>query len=160
MANAPITLHQPLRLAVGAGTISQVGPWAGDVSSTLVIATPITAGFVDRLQLPGRFTVFDAIPGEPDTATLDAALEAARKTRPQLIVGLGGGSVLDVAKLVAALWDPSRRSKTSPVPIASPAAARGLPRSRPPQVPARRPGSARSSPIRSSGPRSRWKART
>lgn len=105
MSIAPITLHQPRRLAVGAGTIGEVGTWASDAGSILVIATPITAGFIDRLKLAGRVTVFDAIPGEPDITTLDKALEAARQNRPNLIVGLGGGSVLDVAKLVAALWD-------------------------------------------------------
>jgi alcohol dehydrogenase class IV len=105
MSIAPITLHQPRRLAVGAGTIGEVGAWASDAGSILVIATPITAGFIDRLKLAGRVTVFDAIPGEPDIMTLDAAIEAARRSRPDLIVGLGGGSVLDVAKLVAALWD-------------------------------------------------------
>ncbi|KQR68934.1 alcohol dehydrogenase [Rhizobium sp. Leaf341] len=104
MAIAPITLHQPRRLIVGAGTIREVGIWAADAASVLVIATPITAGFIDRLQLKARITVFDAIPGEPDIATLDAAIQAARGCRPDLIVGLGGGSVLDVAKLVAALW--------------------------------------------------------
>ncbi|MDZ5452000.1 iron-containing alcohol dehydrogenase [Labrys sp. ZIDIC5] len=105
MTIAPITLHQPRRLAVGAGTAAEVGNWAGDARSVLVVATPVTAGFADRLKLSGRVTVFDAIPGEPDTTTLDAALEAARRGEPDLIVGLGGGSVLDVAKLVAALWD-------------------------------------------------------
>lgn len=105
MAVAPITIHQPRRLVVGAGTVASVGSWAGDVGSTLVIATPITAAFVDRLQLKGRVRVFDAIPGEPDVATLEAALGAARDLRPDLVVGLGGGSVLDVAKLVAALWN-------------------------------------------------------
>ncbi|MRT33042.1 iron-containing alcohol dehydrogenase, partial [Xylella fastidiosa subsp. multiplex] len=74
MSIAPILLHQPRRLAVGAGTIAQVGAFAGKTASTLVIATPLTAKFVDRLQLQGPFTVFDAIPGEPDTATLNAAL--------------------------------------------------------------------------------------
>ncbi|TNM63501.1 iron-containing alcohol dehydrogenase [Aliirhizobium smilacinae] len=106
MSSAPvIILHQPKRLIVGAGTIGEVGPWAADVSSTLVIATPITAGFIDRLKLPGKVALFDAIPGEPEIATLDAALAAARVAKPDLIVGLGGGSVMDVAKLVAALWD-------------------------------------------------------
>ncbi|MDP9835810.1 alcohol dehydrogenase class IV [Neorhizobium huautlense] len=106
MSTAPvIILHQPKRLIVGAGTIGEVGPWAADVSSTLVIATPITAGFVDRLKLPGKVSLFDAIPGEPEIATLDAALAAARAAKPDLVVGLGGGSVMDVAKLVAALWD-------------------------------------------------------
>lgn len=102
---APITLHQPRRLAVGAGTVGEVGAWAADAASVLVITTPITAGFADRLKVTGRIAVFDAIAGEPDIATLDAALEAARQSRPDLIVGLGGGSVLDVAKLVAVLWD-------------------------------------------------------
>jgi alcohol dehydrogenase class IV len=105
MMQAQITLHQPRRLAVGAGTAGDVGTWAADAGTVLVIATPITAGFVDRLRLSGRVTVFDAIPGEPDIATLDAALDAARQCRPDLVIGLGGGSVLDVAKLVAALWD-------------------------------------------------------
>lgn len=105
MTIAPITIHQPRRLSVGAGMTGNVGSWAPDVSRTLVVATPITAGFVDRLRLAGTVEVFDAIPGEPDIATLDAALAAARSVKPDLIVGLGGGSVLDVAKLVAVLWD-------------------------------------------------------
>ncbi|MBD9571109.1 iron-containing alcohol dehydrogenase [Ensifer adhaerens] len=105
MTIAPITLYQPRRLAVGAGTIAEVGAWAADARSVLVIATPITAGFVDRLKLSGRVAVFDAIPGEPDVDTLDAALDFARQNSPDLIVGLGGGSVLDVAKLVAVLWN-------------------------------------------------------
>src|SRR5690606_27250155 len=105
MTTASITLHQPRRLLVGAGTVGEVGAWACDPASTLVIATPITAAFADRLGLGGKVTLFDAIPGEPDIATLDAALEAARRCKPDLVIGLGGGSVLDVAKLVASLWD-------------------------------------------------------
>lgn len=105
MTIATITIHQPRRLIVGAGTIGEVGSWAGDAARTLVVATPFTAGFVDRLRLPGTVTVFDAIPGEPDIAIFDAAIEAARRTNPDLVVGVGGGSVLDVAKLVAALWN-------------------------------------------------------
>lgn len=102
---ASITLHQPRRLIVGAGTIGEVGGLVSDAVSTLVIATPITAGFIDRLRLPGKVEVFDAIPGEPDVETLEKAITVARQVKPQVVVGLGGGSVLDVAKLVAALWD-------------------------------------------------------
>ncbi|WP_430260385.1 iron-containing alcohol dehydrogenase [Neorhizobium sp. IRS_2294] len=106
MSSAPlIVLHQPKRLVIGAGSVGEVSTWAGAVSSTLVIATPITAGFIDRLKLPGKVTLFDAIPGEPEIETLDAALAAARAAKPDLVIGLGGGSVMDVAKLVAALWD-------------------------------------------------------
>lgn len=107
-ANRIITLHQPRRLEIGAGSVARVGVWANDAARIFVLATPHTAGFVDRLGLRGAITVFNAIPGEPDTATFDAALEAARRASPDLVVGLGGGSVMDVAKLVAALWDGSQ----------------------------------------------------
>lgn len=100
-----ITLHQPRRLEIGAKSAARAGDWAEGAARVLVLATPFTAGFVDRLGLKGAVTVFDAIPGEPDIVTFDAALAAARAARPDLVVGLGGGSVLDVAKLVAAMWD-------------------------------------------------------
>ena len=100
-----ITLHQPKRLEIGANAAARVGDWAADAARILVLATPHTAAFTDRLGLKGKVTVFDAIPGEPDIATLEAALAAAQTARPDLVVGLGGGSVMDVAKLVAALWN-------------------------------------------------------
>ena len=100
-----ITLHQPRRLEIGANAAARVGEWAADAARILVLATPLTAGFADRLGLAGTVTLFDAIPGEPDIATFEAALAAARQARPDLVVGLGGGSVMDVAKLVAAMWD-------------------------------------------------------
>uniref|UniRef100_UPI000225FCA1 iron-containing alcohol dehydrogenase n=1 Tax=Paracoccus sp. TRP TaxID=412597 RepID=UPI000225FCA1 len=100
-----ITLHQPKRLEIGAGASARVGAWAHDARNVLIIASPHTAGFADRLGLEGQVSVFDAIPGEPDIATLDATIAAAREARPDLVIGLGGGSVMDVAKLVAAMWD-------------------------------------------------------
>lgn len=100
-----ITLHQPKRLEIGADAAARVGVWAEGAQRIFLLATPHTASFADRLGLSGTITLFDAIPGEPDIATLDAALAAARAAQPDLVIGLGGGSVMDVAKLVAALWD-------------------------------------------------------
>ncbi|AYF00726.1 alcohol dehydrogenase [Paracoccus yeei] len=99
-----ITLHLPKRLEIGAGAVAKVGPWAGETQRVFVLATPHTASFVERLGLTGHVTVFDDIPGEPDIACFEAAMAAARAARPDLVVGLGGGSVMDLAKLVAALW--------------------------------------------------------
>ncbi|QCJ00201.1 iron-containing alcohol dehydrogenase [Agrobacterium larrymoorei] len=101
----PITLHQPKRLEIGAGASSKLGEWAAGTKRVLVIATEHTVGFVDRLKLSGDIEVFSNTPPEPDDKALDAALATARALKPELVVGLGGGSVLDVAKLVAALWD-------------------------------------------------------
>lgn len=105
----PITLHQPKRLEIGKDASARVGEFDAGTGNTLVLATPHTAGFIDRLALRGNVTVFSDIPGEPDTATLDAALLAAREARPEVVIGLGGGSVMDVAKLVAALWDGTQK---------------------------------------------------
>src|SRR5581483_2256652 len=49
--------------------------------------------------------VNDASNREPDIALFESVLAAARAFAPDAIVGLGGGSPLDVAKLVAALLD-------------------------------------------------------
>lgn len=99
-----ITIHLPKRLEIGAGASARVGEIFA-AERVFVLATPHTAGFADKLGLTGQITIFDDLPGEPDIACLEAALTAARAARPDLVVGLGGGSAMDVAKLVAALWD-------------------------------------------------------
>lgn len=104
MARA-ITLHQPKRLEIGAGAVKRLGEWAGAFERVFVLATEHTEGFAGRIGLKGAMTVYAALPPEPDTAALDAALEAARAAKPDLVIGLGGGSVLDIAKLVAVLWN-------------------------------------------------------
>jgi alcohol dehydrogenase len=100
-----ITLHQPKRLEFGAGAAARLGEFAHPYARILVLATPHTAGLVSRLALPADVTVFTDVPPEPDDVALDHALTVARALRPDLVVGLGGGSVMDVAKLVAVLWD-------------------------------------------------------
>jgi alcohol dehydrogenase class IV len=42
--------------------------------------------------------IYDKIPADPDLASVDAAVEAARKLRADCIVSVGGGSVIDTAK--------------------------------------------------------------
>lgn len=101
----PITLFQPRQLEISAGASGKLGDWAVGAERVLVIASGPTAGYVERLRLPGALRVIDDVPPEPDLPAFEAVLEVARAHRPDLVVGLGGGSVLDVAKLVAALWD-------------------------------------------------------
>jgi alcohol dehydrogenase class IV len=66
------------------------------------------AGLVDSLtdvlRADAEVDSFLAPPGEPSVASVDAAAAAVRALpgRP-LVVGLGGGTALDIAKLVAAL---------------------------------------------------------
>jgi alcohol dehydrogenase class IV len=46
---------------------------------------------------------YSDIPGEPSVEVADAAVAEARRLSPALVAGVGGGSVMDVAKLSAAL---------------------------------------------------------
>ncbi|MBJ7577861.1 iron-containing alcohol dehydrogenase [Devosia sp. MC532] len=100
-----ITLVQPARLEIGAGTASRLAEWAMGYNRILVVAMGPTVAFVERLGLKGEVSVYTDLPPEPDLPAVNAALVAARTFKPDLVVGLGGGSVMDVAKLLAALWD-------------------------------------------------------
>lgn len=100
-----ITLHLPKRIEIGSGAAAKLGKWAADTARVLVIAQPVTRPMIDRLGLKGQVAVFDGVAPEPKDTDLAAAIEAACAHRPDLIVGLGGGSVMDVAKLAAVLWD-------------------------------------------------------
>lgn len=109
-----ITLLQPAKLEIGAGAVRRLADWAEPYRRVFVVAMAPTVGFVTRIGLTGTVETFVDLPPEPDLPAVEAALAAARAFRPDLVVGLGGGSVMDVAKLVAVLWD-SEQSVTDVV---------------------------------------------
>lgn len=100
-----ITIHQPKHLEIGVGAAAKVGEWAAFARRPLVIASGPTAQYADRLGLSGAVLIIDDVPPEPDLVAFERVIEQARAHGPDLVVGLGGGSVLDIAKLVAALWN-------------------------------------------------------
>ncbi|WP_237907171.1 iron-containing alcohol dehydrogenase [Azospirillum brasilense] len=104
-AFASIELVRPPRVLFGGGLIASVGAWAREngIARTLVVADAFNAARVGLLDLPGAVTVFDRVRPEPDTANLDDLLAVADAAEPQLVVGFGGGSAMDLAKLAAVL---------------------------------------------------------
>ncbi|MGV3574938.1 MAG: iron-containing alcohol dehydrogenase [Devosia sp.] len=104
----PITLVQPARLEIGAGAVSRLAEWAENYSRIFVVAMAPTVGFASRIGLKGTIETYVDIPPEPDLPAFEKVLAAARAFKPDLVIGLGGGSVMDVAKLVAVLWDSDR----------------------------------------------------
>jgi alcohol dehydrogenase class IV len=103
--SAPIEIIRPEVIEFGSGTIAAVARFARGKRARrpLVVADAFNAARVDVLALPGEVTVFGEVKPEPDVPNLEKALSVARAARPDLVVGFGGGSAMDLAKLVAVL---------------------------------------------------------
>jgi alcohol dehydrogenase class IV len=61
------------------------------------------ADLIGRLQRGSLARATFSVRGEPDVATVEAAALLARESGCDMVVGIGGGSVLDTAKAAAAL---------------------------------------------------------
>ena len=79
-------------------------------SSVLIVTDPgvIAAGLLDRVTpqfklLNIRLEIFSEVQADPPVPVIEKAIEAAKKYKSDYIVGFGGGSSMDVAKLVALL---------------------------------------------------------
>lgn len=101
-------MHQPRRLVFGAGCVEQC---ARDLAEQnfkriFLVTSPSTRRCCESLGQE-RF-IWDQIKQEPTVETFRQALAAARDARPDAVIGLGGGSAMDVAKLVAAFLGSSQ----------------------------------------------------
>ncbi|MBP0444470.1 iron-containing alcohol dehydrogenase [Roseomonas sp. SSH11] len=103
--HSPIELLRPQRIEFGSGTLSVIRPWVEErgLKRILVVADAFNAGRVDLLGLPGEVTVFGEVKPEPDLPNLEKVLAVAEAMKPDLVIGYGGGSAMDLAKLVAVL---------------------------------------------------------
>ncbi len=108
----PVTLHQVRTLAFGAGcSVQCAGALAARKARSvfLVTAPPLldmAAPLVGELRRAGcEVTIWSEARQEPTIRDFDAALAVARGVRADAVIGLGGGSAMDVAKLVAAFLD-------------------------------------------------------
>jgi len=101
----PIGIERPPVIQLGPGLAQNVGTFAcaQGCKRVLVVTDAFNAGRVNVLDLPGEPVVFGSVRPEPDIPNLDALLTLAEETKPDLVVGFGGGSAMDLAKLAAVL---------------------------------------------------------
>ena len=94
------------RVIFGPGAIERLGQIARTLGTNALLVTDpgiVIAGHVERarrsLDAAGvNVTIFEEVKENPTTREVDQCFQIARSIRPQLIIGLGGGSSLDTAK--------------------------------------------------------------
>ncbi len=107
-----IALLQPRSIVFGAGCAAQCADdvLAAGLQRAFIVTAPPLVGLAQPLSEALRkagasATIYAQIAAEPTVRAFEQALQAARSAQPDAVIGLGGGSALDVAKLVAALYD-------------------------------------------------------
>lgn len=99
---------------MGDGAAAQVSQllntWKIQTHNLLIVSDPevVKLGLLDGIQNPLRQagyepTVFDSIAGEPTLQTAIELTEAARMRTYGAMIGIGGGSTMDMAKLASAM---------------------------------------------------------
>ena len=105
-----ITLQQPQKIVFGSGCIETlVADYLKLGYKRLFLLTappirPLIANTIEKLQAAGvEIKVFDHILAEPTVNDFKVILQKAEAFRTDSVIGVGGGSVLDITKLVATL---------------------------------------------------------
>ncbi|WP_086614009.1 iron-containing alcohol dehydrogenase, partial [Klebsiella pneumoniae] len=112
------TIHSTI--ISGAGASSALLPLLAGKTSILLVtdknvgALEATQAIHRLLAAEGReVEVIDSVPAEPNHHDVTQIVSQLGASQPQMVVGIGGGSVLDVAKLLSVLLHPEAPSLTS-----------------------------------------------
>ena len=108
----PFDFEPRTRMVFGAGSIEKLGELAIPFGNrVLVISDPgvVAAGHTQKgissLEKAGaKVLLFDGAQENPTTANVESGLAVAKEFRPELIIGLGGGSSMDCAKGINFLY--------------------------------------------------------
>src|SRR5262249_31908664 len=102
------TFHTAGQLLFGRNAIRQLGEVAGRLHArrVLIVTDPVLArtGLVDRIRQPLQESqvatdVFTGGEPEPSLRAAEACIALARQAKPDALLGLGGGSNMDLAKI-------------------------------------------------------------
>ena len=106
------TFQCPPRIETGQGSAARLGALMREIGSTrtLIVTDKVLSEkteIVSRVvaSLKGsdlQVEIYDDVEPDPLVTTAERSIEFARRVRPDGVVGLGGGSAMDVAKATAA----------------------------------------------------------
>jgi alcohol dehydrogenase class IV len=106
------SINQPTKIIFGSNSVKQLGTLVAGLggSRVFLVADPglKKAGIVEQItailsenKIP--FTLYDKVTPEPGLKLADQGVTLAKKNKTDCVVGVGGGSALDIAKAVSIL---------------------------------------------------------
>lgn len=98
------------RIHYGPGLVHEAGIFVksivANIQSVLIVSDPgvvasgLTQGLITSLEQQGiKIALFSDIKSDPTAASIDQAADMIRANAPQVVIGFGGGSAMDVAKI-------------------------------------------------------------
>ena len=104
-----ITINQPKKLVLGEGSLVQLADElkAHHAIRIFILIDPHVSGVVlpvfETLHSIKEIQTYESSGSEPSFSDFEGLITLARAHHTEMVIGIGGGSVLDLAKLVAAL---------------------------------------------------------
>jgi len=104
--------YAPGKIIFGPGSLNQIGVEAKRLGDKALVvlgrSTMRKSGALDRLthllkENELEYTIYENIPSDPTVETVDKGTSLARKENCNLVIALGGGSVLDAGKAISAM---------------------------------------------------------
>ncbi|MBQ7433799.1 MAG: iron-containing alcohol dehydrogenase [Lachnospiraceae bacterium] len=98
---------QPVEIIFGNGKLEQLPEWIGDAVRPIVISSNYFAksGLVSELARKLGGDEFTDVSPNPDVSEVNRCSRQIRENRNDLIIAVGGGSVIDLAKAASAIVD-------------------------------------------------------
>lgn len=95
------------QIVFGAGTLRQIGSLAKPLGGRALVVTGRDSQRAEKLiallrECSVAVTTF-SVTGEPEISTVEHGVALARSEQCDLVIGIGGGSVIDAAKAIAAM---------------------------------------------------------
>ena len=107
--NFTLSFHTTKNIYINPGSLDHLRSLK--TKSAVIITTPSASKrghlslVTERLPQDCVVSVFNEIGEEPDIADVEQALIAMRRAQPDTIIALGGGSVMDAAKIIRLFYD-------------------------------------------------------